>query len=48
MAKKSKGIDGQLEEIIEEQEEKLKIPDDIPVLMLRDIVVFPYMVIPYL
>lgn len=46
MAKKSKGIDGQLEEIIEEQEEKLKIPDDIPVLMLRDIVVFPYMVIP--
>ncbi len=46
MAKKSKGIDGQLEEIIEEQEEKLKIPDEIPVLMLRDIVVFPYMVIP--
>jgi len=46
MAKKSKRIDGQLEEIIEEQEEKLKIPDEIPVLMLRDIVVFPYMVIP--
>ncbi len=46
MAKKSRGIDGQLEEIIEEQEEKLNIPDEIPVLMLRDIVVFPYMVIP--
>jgi ATP-dependent Lon protease len=46
MGKKSRGIDGQLEEIIEEQEEKLNIPDEIPVLMLRDIVVFPYMVIP--
>jgi len=46
MAKKSRGIDGQLEEIIEEQEEKLNIPDEIPVIMLRDIVVFPYMVIP--
>lgn len=46
MAKKDSELEGQLEEIIEEQEEKLNIPDTLPVLMLRDIVVFPYMVVP--
>jgi len=46
MAKKESDLEGQLEEIIEEQEEKLNIPDKLPVLMLRDIVVFPYMVVP--
>jgi len=27
-------------------EEKLDIPDTLPVLVLRDIVVFPYMIVP--
>ena len=30
------------EEIIEDQGQKLNIPKELPVLMLRDIVVFPY------
>ncbi|MFQ6083537.1 MAG: endopeptidase La [Candidatus Aminicenantia bacterium] len=32
--------------IEQELEEKIKIPDSLPVLLLRDIVVFPYMVVP--
>ena len=30
----------------EEKEEKLNIPENLPVLVLRDIVVFPYMIVP--
>jgi ATP-dependent Lon protease len=46
MAKKDNDSNNQLEDLIEEQEQKLNIPSELPVLMLRDIVVFPYMVIP--
>ncbi|MFO7981027.1 MAG: endopeptidase La [Candidatus Aminicenantes bacterium] len=46
MAKKNEESNAQLEDLIEEQEEKLEVPKKLPVLMLRDIVVFPYMVIP--
>ncbi len=46
MANKNGESSTQLEDLIEEQEEKLEIPKKLPVLMLRDIVVFPYMVIP--
>ena len=47
MAKKENEIEeANLEDIIEEREHKLNIPEELPVLMLRDIVVFPYMVVP--
>ncbi len=46
MAKKENEVEANLDEIIEEREHKLNIPDELPVLMLRDIVVFPYMVVP--
>jgi ATP-dependent Lon protease len=46
MAKKEGTLDGTLESIIEDDEGKLNIPPELPVLMLRDIVVFPYMVVP--
>jgi ATP-dependent Lon protease len=46
MAKKENEVDANLDDIIEEREHKLNIPEDLPVLMLRDIVVFPYMVVP--
>ncbi len=46
MANKNGESSTQIEDLIEEQEEKLEIPKKLPVLMLRDIVVFPYMVIP--
>ena len=46
MVKKDGTLDGSLESIIEDDEGKLNIPPELPVLMLRDIVVFPYMVVP--
>jgi ATP-dependent Lon protease len=46
MAKKENEVDANLDDIIEEREHKLNIPEELPVLMLRDIVVFPYMVVP--
>jgi len=46
MAKKENEVDTNLEDLVEEREHKLNIPDVLPVLMLRDIVVFPYMVVP--
>jgi ATP-dependent Lon protease len=46
MAKKNRNYDDQLEDMIEDQEGKLQVPKELPVLMLRDIVVFPYMVVP--
>ena len=44
MANKEDELEAKLEDIIEEREHKLNIPEELPVLMLRDIVVFPYMV----
>jgi ATP-dependent Lon protease len=35
-----------LDELIEERDQKLQIPEKLPVLLLRDIVVFPYMIAP--
>ena len=46
MAKKESEYNDQIEGLMEEQEQKLNIPKELPVLMLRDIVVFPYMVVP--
>ena len=46
MGKQDSDFDEQFDDIIEEQDQKLQIPKKLPVLMLRDIVVFPYMVVP--
>lgn len=46
MAKKENNYEDQLEDFIEESDQKLHVPKELPVLMLRDIVVFPYMVVP--
>ena len=46
MAKKDDDIVEEFEDIIEDHGQKLSIPKELPVLMLRDIVVFPYMVVP--
>ena len=35
-----------LDELIEERDQKLQIPSKLPVLLLRDMVVFPYMIAP--
>ncbi len=43
MAKKE---DDEFEDVVEDNGQKLNIPKEMPVLMLRDIVVFPYMVVP--
>jgi ATP-dependent Lon protease len=44
MAEEQKGITPKQEK--EERLEKIKIPETLPVLVLRDIVVFPYMIVP--
>ncbi len=46
MAKKNSDEIEEFENVIEDQDQKLHIPKELPVLMLRDIVVFPYMVVP--
>jgi len=46
MAKKEKKHSDPFEGIIDERDEKLHVPKELPILMLRDIVVFPYMVVP--
>jgi len=46
MAKKDSNFEEQLEDLVEEKDKKLHVPKELPVLMLRDIVVFPYMVVP--
>lgn len=46
MTKKEKKDEVQFEGIANEQEQKLHVPKKLPVLLLRDIVVFPYMVVP--
>ncbi len=46
MAKKEENFDDKFDDVVEEDGQKLNIPKEMPVLMLRDIVVFPYMVVP--
>ncbi len=46
MAEEKNNNNDQPEDIIGEEGQKLNIPKHLPVLMLRDIVVFPYMVVP--
>ncbi len=46
MAEKDERNGENLDELIEERDEKLHIPQKLPVLLLRDIVVFPYMIAP--
>ena len=46
MAEKDARADGPIEDIVEERDQKLNIPPKLPVLLLRDIVVFPYMIVP--
>ncbi|MBM3305270.1 MAG: endopeptidase La [Candidatus Aminicenantes bacterium] len=38
--------DDQIGNILEEQSQKLQVPANLPVLLLRDIVIFPYMIAP--
>jgi len=38
--------DDQITNILEEQNQKLQVPTKLPVLLLRDIVIFPYMIAP--
>ncbi len=46
MAKKESNNQDEFEDIIGDRDEKIHIPKKLPILMLRDVVVFPYMVIP--
>lgn len=46
MAKKEDNLENEFEDVVEDEGQKLNIPKEMPVLMLRDIVVFPYMVVP--
>lgn len=46
MAEKDTNGDEPIEEIVDEKSQKLQIPPKLPVLLLRDIVVFPYMIVP--
>lgn len=46
MAEKDSKANEPLEDIIEEKDQKLNIPQKLPILLLRDIVVFPYMIVP--
>ncbi len=46
MAEKDPQADSPIEEVVEDREQKLNIPAKLPVLLLRDIVVFPYMIVP--
>ena len=46
MAEKDSQANGPIEEMIEDKDQKLNIPTKLPVLLLRDIVVFPYMIVP--
>jgi len=46
MAEKDERNGENLDELIEERDQKLHIPQKLPVLLLRDIVVFPYMIAP--
>src|SRR5512136_669675 len=46
MAEKDNKPEGEMDELIEDKEQKLQIPPRLPVLLLRDITVFPYMIVP--
>ena len=46
MAKKNKNNENSYEDVLDERDKKIHVPKELPILMLRDIVVFPYMVIP--
>jgi ATP-dependent Lon protease len=46
MAEKDEKNGEGFDELIEERDQKLQIPSKLPVLLLRDIVVFPYMIAP--
>jgi ATP-dependent Lon protease len=46
MAEKDPQANGSIEDVIDDKEQKLHIPSKLPVLLLRDIVVFPYMIVP--
>jgi ATP-dependent Lon protease len=46
MAEKDTKANEPLEDIIEEKDQKLNIPQKLPILLLRDIVVFPFMIVP--
>ena len=46
MVKKDSKDKDRFEEISVESDQKLHVPKELPILMLRDIVVFPYMVVP--
>ena len=46
MAKKNGDEQDLYEDVLEDRDKKLQVPKELPILMLRDIVVFPYMVIP--
>ncbi len=46
MAEKDNKNGETFDELIEERDQKLQIPQKLPVLLLRDIVVFPYMIAP--
>ncbi|MBE0460100.1 MAG: endopeptidase La [Candidatus Aminicenantes bacterium] len=46
MGKGGNDFEEKFEDISEDKDQKLHIPKKLPVLMLRDIVVFPYMIVP--
>jgi ATP-dependent Lon protease len=46
MAKKEEESEEKIGDILQDRDKKIHVPKELPVLMLRDIVVFPYMVIP--
>jgi len=46
MAEKDSINGSEMEEIVEDKDQKLNIPRKLPILLLRDIVVFPYMIVP--
>ena len=46
MAEKDAKADDPIDDIIEDKDPKLHIPQKLPILLLRDIVVFPYMIVP--
>ena len=46
MAKTNNDEQELYEDVLEDRDKKLHVPKELPILMLRDIVVFPYMVIP--
>lgn len=46
MAEKNNKNGEPFEDFLEDRDQKLQIPESLPVLLLRDIVVFPYMIVP--